>query len=420
MDDIRCEGRYRRDMGDIEGLARSMMEVGLLHPVVVTPSLRLIAGERRILAARMLGWDTIPVHVVDLGQVVRGEWAENAERKDFTPSEAVAIGRALEPAEREAAKERQESTRFGAESFSTPDGGRARDKVAAAVGMSRPTYAKAAAVVDAAEREPERYGDVLERMDATSNVSAAYRELAARQREAEKVRAEAERAQREGNAALIWHKSAAEFLEEMGWLSADLLLTDPPYSTDLPAGCADVGEFIESWLYLALRAIKPTGRGYLCVGAYPEELREYIEASQTICKGLPVSLEQILPWTYRNTLGPAPLQRYKQNWQAVLYYVGREAPPLDCPLMVEQFSVQDVNAPDGRLGDRYHAWQKPDELAERFVRHSTLPGQVVIDPFVGTGTFILAASRLGRKGMGCEISEEMIQIAVGRGCCRAE
>lgn len=39
-----------------------------------------------------------------------------------------------------------------------------------------------------------------------------------------------------------------------------------------------------------------------------------------------------------------------------------DAPALDCRVMTEQFSVQDINAPDGRLGDRYHAWQKPDDL----------------------------------------------------------
>ena len=50
---------------------------------------------------------TIPVTVVDLDDIVRGEFAENAYRKDFTLSEAVAIKRALEPIERAAAKERQ-------------------------------------------------------------------------------------------------------------------------------------------------------------------------------------------------------------------------------------------------------------------------------------------------------------------------
>lgn len=178
--DINTEGRYRRDMGDIEGLARSMMDVGLLHPVVVTPDLRLIAGERRILAARLLGWDTIPVRVVDLADVVRGEWAENAQRKDFTPSEAVAIGRALEPGERDAARERMVAAHSSG-NLPGLDTGNTLDKVAAAVGMSRHTYEKAEAVVEAAEREPDVYGDVLETMDSTGNVSAAYREVTERQ-----------------------------------------------------------------------------------------------------------------------------------------------------------------------------------------------------------------------------------------------
>jgi modification methylase len=84
--------------------------------------------------------------------------------------------------------------------------------------------------------------------------------------------------------------------------------------------------------------------------------------------------------------------------------------------MTEQFSVQDINAPDGRQGDRYHAWQKPDELAERFIRHSTRPGDRIVDPFAGTGTFLLAGAKLGRHAIGCEHDAEMLKIAVERGC----
>ena len=49
-------------------------------------------------AFRALGRDEIPAHVVDLSQIVRGEYAENVERIGFTLSEMVAIKRALEPA----------------------------------------------------------------------------------------------------------------------------------------------------------------------------------------------------------------------------------------------------------------------------------------------------------------------------------
>jgi ParB-like nuclease domain len=107
--DIKIGQRHRRDLGDIRALAASIDQLGLLQPIVIRPDGTLIAGERRLRAVEMLGWPEIPVNVVDLEQIVRGEFAENVHRKDFTLSEAVAIKRALEPIEREAAKERMAS-----------------------------------------------------------------------------------------------------------------------------------------------------------------------------------------------------------------------------------------------------------------------------------------------------------------------
>ena len=87
------------------------------------------------------GRETIPTTVVDLDEIVRGEFAENAIRKDFLPSEAVAIKRALEPVEKAAAKERMaEGGKVG--KVSTPSG-KARDKVAAYAGISGRTMDKA-------------------------------------------------------------------------------------------------------------------------------------------------------------------------------------------------------------------------------------------------------------------------------------
>jgi ParB-like nuclease domain len=72
--------RHRRDMGDIAELAASIAEIGLLHPVVARPDGTLIAGERRLRAAELLGWGEIPVTIVDLDAVVKGEFAESACR----------------------------------------------------------------------------------------------------------------------------------------------------------------------------------------------------------------------------------------------------------------------------------------------------------------------------------------------------
>jgi hypothetical protein len=185
--------RHRRDLGDIEGLAASIAKLGLLQPIVVRPDGILIAGERRLHAAALLGWTEILVNVIDLDAVVPGEFAENTCRKDFTLSEAVAIKRALEPLEKAAAKERQrEGGRRGGEgSGNLPQAstGRAADKAAKATGMARRTLEKAEAIVDAAEAEPERFGKLLADMDRTGRVNGVFRRLKIA-RQAEAIRAE--------------------------------------------------------------------------------------------------------------------------------------------------------------------------------------------------------------------------------------
>jgi ParB family chromosome partitioning protein len=86
IDKIVLGERHRRDLGDIASLGANVAELGLLHPIVIRPD-GLIDGERRLLAAKALGCTEIPVNVVDLDAVVKGEFAENAHRKDFTLSE---------------------------------------------------------------------------------------------------------------------------------------------------------------------------------------------------------------------------------------------------------------------------------------------------------------------------------------------
>lgn len=190
----------------------------------------------------------------------------------------------------------------------------------------------------------------------------------------------------------------------------DLIITDPPYMTDVD----DIDSFVNMWLIEVLKKVKDTGRAYVFIGAYPQELNAYLSKwYQNKLDDL--TLENILVWTYKNTIGPSPKDKYKLNWQAVLYFKGLNAPALNTESLIEKFTVHEINAPDGRLGDRYHTWQKPYEIAELFIRHSTQEGDDVFDPFSGTGTFLLAAKRLNRKATGCELSMDMIEIAKERG-----
>jgi ParB family chromosome partitioning protein len=68
IDEIEVGFRYRKDLGDLRSLADSIQTVGLLHPIVVTPEGRLITGQRRLEACRLLGWQEIPITVIDLYQ----------------------------------------------------------------------------------------------------------------------------------------------------------------------------------------------------------------------------------------------------------------------------------------------------------------------------------------------------------------
>jgi ParB family chromosome partitioning protein len=62
---IRVGKRFRKDLGDLEILARSIKAIGLLHPIVVDRDGNLIAGLRRLRACKALGWGSIPVTVAE-------------------------------------------------------------------------------------------------------------------------------------------------------------------------------------------------------------------------------------------------------------------------------------------------------------------------------------------------------------------
>lgn len=70
------------------------------------------------------------------------------------------------------------------------------------------------------------------------------------------------------------------------------------------------------------------------------------------------------------------------------------------------------NIPPARHND--HPATFPEELARRCVRLSTWPGEVVVDPFMGSGTTLVAAAALGRRAVGIELSERYCELAAKR------
>ena len=90
INDIFVKKRIRRDMGDVEALAESMKHHGQISPILISRKNVLIAGQRRLEAAKHLGWRTINAVITESsGELERLELEveENVQRRDFNMEE---------------------------------------------------------------------------------------------------------------------------------------------------------------------------------------------------------------------------------------------------------------------------------------------------------------------------------------------
>ncbi|HNY17679.1 MAG TPA: ParB N-terminal domain-containing protein [Treponemataceae bacterium] len=99
LEDIKEKKRARKNSPDIEPLMESMKRYGLLNPITVNSRYALIAGARRLEAARRLGWRTINAIVLDGTDSVSEleiELEENTQRVNLTDEELMAAYTRLE------------------------------------------------------------------------------------------------------------------------------------------------------------------------------------------------------------------------------------------------------------------------------------------------------------------------------------
>lgn len=189
IDWIRVAGRHRKQLRDLDTLAQSIKDVGLMNAVTVTPDGRLVAGQRRLAACRQLGWQKIAARIVDnlddAADRLRAERDENTQREPMLPSELVSLGLALEALERPRAAARKVAGVKPAPSVhvngrSEEPRGETREIVASALGMSTSSYQRAKTIVAAATDptlpEPERRiaQEALADMDDTGLISPSF------------------------------------------------------------------------------------------------------------------------------------------------------------------------------------------------------------------------------------------------------
>ena len=90
--DIIVKKRIRKDMGDIESLAESLKRYGQISPIVISKKNVLVAGGRRLEAAKFLGWRTIDAVISESSSELEQlelEVEENIQRRDFNMDEVA-------------------------------------------------------------------------------------------------------------------------------------------------------------------------------------------------------------------------------------------------------------------------------------------------------------------------------------------
>lgn len=240
----------------------------------------------------------------------------------------------------------------------------------------------------------------------------------------------------------------ADMLEAMRWIPdemADLIILDPPYNLTRDFGGSSFAarndheyeDYLRSWMHTVCQKLKPTGSLYLC-GDW-----RCTAAMQRVLSDELTILNRI---TWQREKGRGAKSNWKNSmediWFAVKdpqhYYFNVEAVMMKrrvlAPYKVNGEPKDWEEGADGKYRLTYpsnfwddisvpfwsmhentdHPTQKPEKLIAKLILASSKEGDVVFDPFMGSGTSCVVAHKLGRHFCGIEQNEEYCLWALKR------
>src|SRR6202012_5974946 len=220
---------------------------------------------------------------------------------------------------------------------------------------------------------------------------------------------------------------------------ADLVFADPPYNLQLEgelrrpdnskvdavddgwdqfASFADYDKFTREWLAAARRVLKDDGGLWVIgsyhnifrVGAILQDLGFWILNDVVLRKTNPMpnfrgrrftNAHETLIWAAKGEK-----HAYTFNYEAMK--------ALNDDLQMRSDWTLPICSGNERLkdaeGGKAHSTQKPESLLHRVIVSSTKPGDVVLDPFFGSGTTGAVAKRLGRHWIVCERDSDYVKV----------
>lgn len=216
-----------------------------------------------------------------------------------------------------------------------------------------------------------------------------------------------------------------EILKTMPSNSIDLIITDPPYDisatngggtinkvkklneslTDLVNANINNGYDIETFNTEFVRVMKDIN---IYIWCNKKQIPEYFDfyVNKLKCKF------DIITWNKTNAL-PTYSNKYLSDTEYCLYF--RKGKGHCFPSNYEDaktYYYAPINHKDKKKWK--HPTIKPLDITEKFVRNSSKEGEIILDPFMGSGTTCVAAKNLNREYIGIEINETYFKIAKER------
>lgn len=436
--------RIREDFGDIEDLANSIATKGLLQPIVLRKGpngeFRLVAGGRR-LAAHMHNRAThIEARLIeDMDEISakEAELEENVRRKDLNWVEEVRAVRALYDLKVD------KFGPFPGERYTLDQAEKDVGKVKSQISVDL-NLAKAL----------EKYPDLAEEPTKQAawkrykrNEETAIRaEVARRTRDnvekhAEKVVEQPQQARtqsatekpkeavRQPIKKITWKGKGVLFLGDSRDVlrlypekSVDCIVTDPPYALgmfkegDTTSGSrlaqnaghmydddpAEMMNILDQVFFHAARVLKDDGHAYVFF-----HMTKYEEFFLMLRKHFGTCEETPLVWI-KNTPGIGDPNRSWVYAYEPCFFINRGR-SLVKPQAFNYLKYDTV--PPGK---KIHPTQKPDQLLRHIISASCVADEVVLDPFAGSGSTLVAASQVGCKFIGIEREEKFHRITTDR------
>ena len=239
----------------------------------------------------------------------------------------------------------------------------------------------------------------------------------------------------------LYHGDCLEIMRSLESESVDMVFADPPFNIGKKYGGSasndnrsDYYEWCADWIAEGFRLLKPTGTFYLMTIArhlehlYPSMKAHGVFINQVNWKNAAAVNDKKSYWgAYQPILVYGKTDEYKFNlhvqrqkpqWQSFHGKTGERGQMSDWWNDIVFVYAGAINHPEAILKDgtnsKAHPAQMPVNLAVRCIVFSTDEGDVVLDPFTGSGTTGVGAKKLNRRFIGIEKEQEYCDMAIAR------